>query len=209
MITRYTMGSWLYFPIHCRRPDRNCTSQLITGYRAPRHILCRSPFPLCPIYRSRICHYRRLRPLIPTIHWLYARLNLSKNPLPHHVRRGKYDLLPSTFPRTIWNAPTILRLPRRLYDMKHSILYRVIHLTHSSNPNSVYSMRGLRIKTRSINSRTYNNQPRMNAWMSPTLPHIRRTYLRKPKIRKEGIEPPHIGFKPTSYPLCLSPPERY
>lgn len=209
MITRYTMSSWLYFPIHRGRPDRNCTGQLVARHRTPRHILCRSPFPLRFIYRGRICHHGRLRSLIPIIHRLYTRLDLSKNPLPHHIRRSQYDLLPSTLLRAIRNTPTILRLPRRLHNMKHSILYRVIHFTHSSNPNGVHSMRGLRIKTRSINSRTYNNQPRMNARMSPTLPHIRRTYLRKPKIRKEGIEPPHIGFKPTSYPLCLSPPERY
>lgn len=159
MIASYTMSPGLYLSIHRRRSDWNCIGQLITGHCAPRHILCRSPLPLCPIHGSRLCHYRRLRPLIPTIHRLYTRLNLSKNPFSHHICRSKHNFFPSTFPRPIWNAPTILRLPRRLYNMKYGVLYRVLYLTHSSNPNGLHSMRSLRIKTRSINSGTYNNQP--------------------------------------------------
>lgn len=209
MITCHAMSPRLHLPVHRGRSDRNRTGQLITRHRAPRHILRCSPLPLCPINRSRIRHYGRLRPLIPTIHRLYIRHNLSKNPLPYHICRSQHNLFPSALPRPIWNTTTILRLPRRLHNMKHSILHRVIYLTHSSNPDSIHGLRSFRIKTRSLNSRTHNNQPRMNARMSTTLPHIRRTYLRKSKIRKEGIEPPYIGFKPTSYPLCLSPPERY
>lgn len=152
MITSYTMGPGLYFPIYCGRPNRNCTGQLITRHRTPRHILCRSTLPLCPLHRGRICHYRWLRPLIPIIHRLHPGLNLSKNPFPHHVRRSKYNFLSSALPRPIWNTSTILRLPRRLHNMKYSLLYRILHLTHSGNPNSIHSMRSLCIKTRSINS---------------------------------------------------------
>ena len=157
MIACYTVSPWLYFPVYCRRPDRDCTSQLVTRHRTSWYILRRSPLPLRPVHRSCIRHYRRLRPLIPTIHGLHTRLNLSKNPLPHHIRGSQYDLLPPTLFRPVWNTSSILRLPRRLYNMKHGILHRIIHLSHSSNPNGIYSLRGLRIKTRSINSWTNNN----------------------------------------------------
>lgn len=157
MITRHTMSPWLYFPVYCRRLDRNRSSQFITGHRTSRYILCRSPLPLRPIHRSCIRHYRWFRPLVPTIHGLHTRLNLSKNPLPHYIRGSQYDFLPSTLFGPVWNTSPILRLPRRLHNMKHGVLHRIIYLSHSSNPNGVYSLRSLRIKTRGINSRTYDN----------------------------------------------------
>jgi hypothetical protein len=36
------------------------------------------------------------------------------------------------------------------------------------------------------------------------IPHVRRTYIRKDSLRKEGIEPPRTSFKPAPYPICLS-----
>lgn len=159
MVTRHAMGPWLHLSVHCRGPNWHCTGQLIPRHCTSRHILCCSSFPLRPIHRGRIRYHRRLRPLIPAIQWLYTRLNLSKNPLPHYICRGQHNFFPSTLPRPLWNTTTILRLPRRLHNMKHSILYGIIHLAYSSNPDGIHSLRGFRIKTRGLNSRTHNNQP--------------------------------------------------
>lgn len=45
----------------------------------------------------------------------------------------------------------------------------------------------------------------MTSWLPSTISHIRGTNLCKSKIRKEGIEPPKIGFKPISPSDTMAP----
>ncbi|KAK7806174.1 hypothetical protein U0070_002044, partial [Myodes glareolus] len=47
------------------------------------------------------------------------------------------------------NATTLFRLPRCLYHMKHSLIYRIIHFTYSSPNYNLYDLRGLCFQTRS------------------------------------------------------------
>lgn len=172
MISSNTMSSRLHFPIYSRGPHRNCPRQLISRYCTPRHILCSSTLPLRTIYRSCICHYRRVCPLIPTILRLHTQPSLSKNPLPHHICRRKHNILPTTFPRPIWNATTLFRLPRCIYHMKHRIFHRLLHFPNSSNSYSFHNLRSLRIKTRGLNRRTINIKPRMITRMSSAISYI-------------------------------------
>ena len=116
------MGSWLYFPIHSRGTHRHCSGQFIPRYCPPRHLLCSSSLPLCFVHRSRIRYCRRLCSLIPTILRIHPSQHLNKNPLRYYVLRSKSNLLPPTLLRTSRDAPTILRLPWRLYPMKYSLL---------------------------------------------------------------------------------------
>ena len=138
------MSPWLYFPFHSRRPNRNCSSQLLTRHCPTRHVLCSSPLPLCPVNRSSICDCRRFRALIPPILRLHPPQHLNKNPLRSNVRRGQLNLLPPTLPRTSRNASTILRLPRRLYPLKYSFLYRLTNLPSSCNYVLVHYLRSIR-----------------------------------------------------------------
>lgn len=135
--------------------------------------------------------------MIPTILRLHTKLNLSKNSLPHHIRWCKYDIFPTTLPRPIWHATALLRLPRCIHHMKHRIFHRLIYLPYRSNSYGLHDLRSLRIKTRSLNRRIINPKPGMTSRVPSTIPHIRGAYIRKSKIRKEGFEPPAIGFKPT------------
>lgn len=129
---------------------------------------------------------------------------MSKSPLRHHIRRSKHNILPSTFPGPFRNTTTLLRLPRCLHHMKHCLFYRIIYFTNSCSHHDLYNLRGLCFKTRSNISIVCFNKFRMTSWLPSTISHIRGTNLCKSKIRKEGIEPPKIGFKPISFwrPPC-------
>ena len=72
MIPRYNMSPRLHFPFYSRRPNWNCSSQLLPRYCPPRHILCSSTFPLRTINRSCIRHHRRVCTLIPPILRLHS-----------------------------------------------------------------------------------------------------------------------------------------
>jgi len=49
-----------------------------------------------------------------------------------NIRRSKYNMLPTTFPRISWNSMTIRRLPRYLHYMKH-LISRINILFRKSN----------------------------------------------------------------------------
>lgn len=137
----------LHFPLHSRRLNRYCLSQFVPRYCSSRHILRSSTFPLCPFYRSRICHRRSLCSLIPAVHRLHPSQHLNKNPLWNHVHRSKPYLLPPTLPRPSWDASTVLRLPRCLHTLKHSLLYWVPNLPRGSNYVLIYYLRSIRRQT--------------------------------------------------------------
>lgn len=141
------MGSRVYLPIHSRRLNWNCFSQLLLRHRPTRHILCCSPLPLCSIHGCSLCHCGWFRTLIPPFYRLYPSFNLNKNPLWHHVYWRKLNILPSTLLRLGRNTSTLLRLPRRLYIMKHNFLNRLSYLTRCSNHVLIYYLRSIRHKT--------------------------------------------------------------
>ena len=158
MIAGHTVSLRLYLSFHSRRFNRYCAIKLIARYRSPRHILCSSPLPLRSLNGSGFRNHRRIRPLIPLIHRLYAKRYLSKNSLHDHIRGSKHDVLPPTLPRPIRYTPTILRLPRCLHHMKHSIFHRFIHFINCGHANNLHNLRSIRIQTRSTNCRTHLNK---------------------------------------------------
>ena len=149
-----SLGPRLHLPIHSWRPYRDRSSQFITRHRSSRHILRSRPLPLCPVYRSCLCHCRSLRTLIPSLYRLYPTLNLNKNPLWSNVCRCKPNLLPPALPRTSRHASPILRLSRCLHPMKYYLLNWIPNLTSCSNHVLIYHLRSIYCKTRSLISRT-------------------------------------------------------
>lgn len=75
--------------------------------------------------------------------------------------------------------------------MKHSVLNRLLHFTNSRHNHSFHNLRGICIQTRSLNSRTNNNQPRMTSRLPSSLPHIRRARLRQSLIQERKESNPH------------------
>lgn len=151
------MGPWVYFPVYCRRPYRNCPSKLLFRHCSTRHILRSCPFPLCSLNRGCICNYRGLCTLISTIFRVHPSSNLNKNSLWCNVCRCQPYILPTTLPRPIWNTPSLLRLPRCIHNLKHLIINWLPYLPCSRNHNNVYYLRSLCSQTRSTNIRTYKH----------------------------------------------------
>lgn len=172
MISSNIMSSRLHLSIHSRRPDWHCPSQLLTRHCTSRHILCRSTFPLRLIHRGCIRYHGRICPLIPIIFRIHSKRDLSKNSLPDYICRCKYNLLPPALPRSIRHATTLLRLPRRVYHLKHSIFHRLIYFTNCSDPHGIHDLRSLCLKTRGINRRINYHKPRMTTRVSPTISHV-------------------------------------
>jgi len=142
-----SLSSGLHLPIHSWRPNRNCSSQLITRYCPSRHVLRSRPLPLRPVYGSCLCHCRSLRALVPPLYRLHPSSDLNKNPLWGNVCRCKLNLLPSTLPRTSRHASTILRLSRRLYPVKYHLLNWLPNLTSCSNHVFIHYLRSIHRKT--------------------------------------------------------------
>lgn len=134
----------LHFPLYSRRPNRDRSGQFLSRHRPPRYVLRSSPLPLCLINRSCVRYRRRLCTLIPPVLRLHPTQHLNKNSLCRHVRGGKFNLLPPTLPRTSRNAPTLLRLPRRLYPLKYSLLNWVTNLFNRSHHILIYPLRSIR-----------------------------------------------------------------
>lgn len=172
----YTMSPRFYFPIYNWRLNRYRFSQLIIRHCITRHILRRSPFPLCTINRSCICYYSRFYPLIPTFLWLFTTPNLNQSTFWGNICRCKYNIFPTTLPRASGYTTTLFWLPRCLYPMKHHLIYRIINLPNCSNHNNIYYLRSILIKTKSYNNWTHNHQRRMTSRMPPSISHLWRTH---------------------------------
>lgn len=142
------MGPRLHFPIYSRWSNRHRPSKFIPRHCSSRHILCRSPFPLCPINRSSIRHYSRICSLIPTTYRIYTTFRLNKSPIPSYIHRSKHNLFPPTFPRACRYTTTLLRLPRRIHFMKRSLLYWILNLPSSRHHIPIYYLRSICLKTR-------------------------------------------------------------
>jgi hypothetical protein len=141
------MSLRLYFPLHSGRPYWDCPSQLLSRYCPSRHILRCSPLPLRTFYGRCLRHSWRVRALIPPIYRLYPTRDVNKNPLLSDVRRRKRHILPPTLPWTSRNATTVLRLPRRLYPLKHSLLYWVPNLAGGGSRVPIYPLRSICFQT--------------------------------------------------------------
>ncbi len=137
----------LHLPLHSRRLNWHCPSQFVPRYCSSRHILRSSTLPLRPFHGSRVCYCRSLCSLIPAVYRLHPSQHLNKNSLWNYVHRSKPHLLPTTLPWPSWNASTILRLPRRLHTVKHSLLYWVPNLPRGSNHVLIYYLRSIRRQT--------------------------------------------------------------
>lgn len=140
----YTLGPWLHFSLHCRRTHRYRPSQLFPGHCPTRHLLRSCPLPLRPLNGGRICHYGSLRTLIPPFLRIYPSQHLNKNPLWGNVCRSQSNLLPPTLPWPRRNTSSILRLPRRICTMKHSLFHWILNLTCRCYYVPIYSMRSIR-----------------------------------------------------------------
>lgn len=192
-----TLSPRVYLPIYHRGANRDCSCELLPRHRPTRHILRSCPLPLCPIHRRCLRHSGRIYPLIPPSHRIHLTPNMSKSPLRGNIYRSEPDILPTALPRSSRNAPTILRLPRRLHTMKHYLFYRLPNFNGSRNHANIYHLRGPLSQTKSPTTRTNRHKHRMNPRLPSPIPHLRRASFR-PSTRKEGIEPSYTGFKPAA-----------
>lgn len=147
MVPSNTLSPRLYLPIYCRGSNWHHLSKLIPRYRTTRYILRCRPLSLCSINRSCIRHYGGLYTLIPFILRLHTEPNLCQSPLHHYIHGRKFNLLSTTLPWPVRNTPTLLWLSRCLHYMKYPIIYRLLHLTSSSNFNNLHDLRSLCFKT--------------------------------------------------------------
>merc|ERR1712071_453230 len=143
-----SMSPRVHFPIHSWGTNRHCSSQFLTRYCSTRHVLCCSTLPL------RSFHGGCIRTLIPPVHRIHSSRNLNKDSLWNYVHRCKSNFLPTTLPRASRNATTVLRLPRRLYSLKYSILNRIPYFTSSGYYVLIHSLRSICCQTRGIICRT-------------------------------------------------------
>lgn len=142
-----TLGPRLHFPFHRRRTNRDRPSQLFPRHCSTRHLLCSCPLPLCPLNRSCLCYHGSLCTLIPPILRIHPPQHLNKNPLWSNVRGCQPNLFPPALPWTRRNASSILRLPRCLRTMKHSLIYRLPNLACRSHYVPIHPLRSIRCQT--------------------------------------------------------------
>lgn len=114
------MSTRIHLPIYNRRTNRNLPIKFITRYHTSRYILRSCTLPLRPKNRSSFRYICRNQPLIPTNNRNDTPSTMSKSPILHNIHWSKFNILPSTFPRTKRNTTSILRLPRHIYKMKCS-----------------------------------------------------------------------------------------
>lgn len=72
---------------------------------------------------------------------------MNKNSLWRDVRWGQPYVLPTALPRACRNASTVLRLPRRLYPLKHDLLDRITNFSCSGRNVLIYYLRSIRRQT--------------------------------------------------------------
>lgn len=137
------MSSRLYLPLYSGRSYWDRPRQFLSRHRTPRHVLRCSPLPLRTLHGCCLCHSWWVRSLIPAIYRVYPTRNMNKNSLLSNVCRCKRYILPTALPWTSWNASTVFRLPRRLYSLKHSLLYWIPHLTCSSSRVPIHPLRSI------------------------------------------------------------------
>jgi hypothetical protein len=169
--------------IQYRRPHRSSVSKLINWLCTTRYILRSSPLSLRLIDRSRICNHSRVHPMIPIIHTINPKSQMIKSTIRSNIRWSKYNLLPPTLLRISRNAPTILRLPGCLHNMKYCIINRVHHFIHKSTNIYFHYLR--KNKYKPTNSTPYTNK-KLN-WMNTKLTNsgaqlLRITYHHYTKI---------------------------
>lgn len=164
--------SWLYLPFHGRRTYWYCISQLILRHCTSRHVLRSCPLPLRSINGGRLCHYGRFRTLIPPIYRLHTPQHMDQSSLRNYVRRGKFNILPSTLPRTCWYASSIFGLPRRLHLLKLSILTGLLSLTYCSDHVPIYYLGSICCQARSTLSSTHIYKYGVTTRVPTPPPHI-------------------------------------
>ena len=124
----YIMIYRIYLSIHYRRFNWHLLIQFINRYCSPRYILRSGSLPLRSQYRSSIRNFCSNIPLISPIYRRYTTPTMKKSSIYSYIYRSKSNIFPSTLPRIERNTPTICRLPRHIYYMKHSIIRWSNHL---------------------------------------------------------------------------------
>lgn len=166
-----------YFPFHSRRNNRRYPSKLIARYCTTRHLLCSSTLPLCIINGGSICYHGRTYPLISTIHGVLAKPNFNKNSILSNIHRSKHNILSTTLPRPIGHTTPILRFPRCLYPMKHSLINRFNYLTNRRIHITLHCMGSYNLQTKPAYATREKNPCRMILRYTPTISHPHRTNI--------------------------------
>jgi len=143
------MSPRIYLPIYYWWSNRNYFIKLSTRHHPSRHILCCSSLSLCSKNGGSIRHICCIYSLIPTIYRIDTSCTMNKSTILHNVHWSKSYILPTTLFRPKRYTPSLLRLSRRIYNVKRSILHRISSILHCSNILYLYSMRSIRFTTKS------------------------------------------------------------
>lgn len=166
------MSPRIRLPIHHRRINRSGSSQLLPRHHSTRYILCGSPFPLRPFYRSSICHHSRNYPLIPSNLQNLNKPQMTYYPIRHHIYWSKLNILPPTFLRTKWNTSAILRLPRCILILKHCLILRFHNFIRIYHNAHIHLLRSPIGKTTTRRYPQSNNQKRMEKQLPTRKSHL-------------------------------------
>jgi len=161
------MGLRVYFLIYYWGCNWGNFSKFCTRYYTSWYILCSRTFPLRTKNGGRVCYFCRIYSLIPSFHWINSTSTNSKSSIFCNVRRSKFNLFPSTFPRSCWDTTTLLRLPRCLYKMKCAFINRISNIIYCPNNICIYFMRSICL-TAGSNCQTSHTSINGMIWRSPT-----------------------------------------
>lgn len=165
-----SMGTRIRLSIYTRGTNWDCLSKLFDRRSPSRYILRSSPLPLCVINGGRICHFCWFLPLIPTIYRIQPPPSLREGSFLHNVRRGQSNILSPTLPRVSRNATTVLRLPGRLYTLKHSFFHRLHHFIGCNASISFSNLRSICLTARMYSPRVCSRVIRMTICLFSSLP---------------------------------------
>lgn len=143
------MSPRIYFPIYYWWSDRNYFIKLSTRHHPSRYILCCGTLSLCLKNRSSIRHICCIYTLIPAIYRINTSRTMNKSAILYNIYWSKPYILPTTLLRSKRYTPSLLRLSRRIYNMKCGIIYRISSILHCSNILYLYSVRSIRFTTKS------------------------------------------------------------
>jgi hypothetical protein len=115
----------------------------------------------CTFYYGYHNNYRRICPMISTIHWAYNKPKMIKGSIRCYLCRGKSNVLPAPFPRTSRYTTAIFRLFRCMHYMKYYLINRINNFIRKSNNIFIFRMRKNYIKLTNSIPCTYKKFSRM------------------------------------------------
>jgi heme/copper-type cytochrome/quinol oxidase subunit 1 len=99
--------------------NRGSICKLIYRYHLTWYLLRSSSLSLCIINGGSICNHSRIYSLIPFIYRTKNKSKMIKNSIYCNILSGKFNMFPTTFPRTSRNTTTIFRLSRCIHCMEY------------------------------------------------------------------------------------------